>query len=146
MLIDQLKTRMNQAFRDRDEVARNILSLAVAEIQANEARQNRSFSEEEQLAIVRKILKANEETLGLTGSDDPRGVQLKRESEVLQSFLPAAMSPGAIAAALAPVADAVRAAKSDGQAMGVAMKHLKGAGAVVEAADVQQAVKTVRGG
>jgi uncharacterized protein YqeY len=146
MLIDELKTRMNQAFRERDEVVRNILALAVAEIRANEARQNRELSEEEQQGQVRKLLKANEETLGLTGSDDPRSAHLKREIAVLQTFLPTAMSADAIAASLAPVADALRAAKNDGQAMGIAMKHLKGSGAVVEAADVQQAVKQVRGG
>jgi hypothetical protein len=38
----------------------------------------------------------------------------------------------------------LRAAKSDGQAMGVAMKHLKAAGATVESADVQKAVAKVR--
>ena len=54
------------------------------------------------------------------------------------------MSVEQIAEALVAVADAIRAAKSDGQAMGVAMKHLKAAGAVAAAADVQQAVKQVR--
>ena len=46
-----------------------------------------------------------------------------------------------MAAALAPVADALRAAKSAGQAMGVAMKHLKSKGAVVEATVVQEAIR-----
>jgi hypothetical protein len=48
--------------------------------------------------------------------------------------------------ALAPVADAVRAAKSDGQAMGVAMKHLKTTGAVAESASVQEATRRLRSG
>jgi uncharacterized protein len=42
------------------------------------------------------------------------------------------------------VVDAVRAAKSDGQAMGVAMKHLKAGGAVALADDVKKAVERIR--
>ena len=93
---------------------------------------------------MRKLLKSNEETLGLTPADDARGPALRREIEVLASLLPKSMSVEQIAEALVAVADAIRAAKSDGQAMGVAMKHLKAAGAVAAAADVQQAVKQVR--
>ena len=43
-------------------------------------------------------------------------------------------------------ASALRAAKSDGHAMGVAMKHLKSAGAVVESAAVQATIKSLRDG
>ena len=47
--------------------------------------------------------------------------------------------------ALSVVAAAVRSAKSEGQAMGIAMKHLKTTGATVDAPSVQQAVKKLRG-
>ncbi len=144
MLIDEIKTRMTRALRERDEVVRNILGLAVGEIQTAEARANRALGDEEAIAVVRKLLKSNEETLALTASDDARGPALRREIEVLASLLPKSMSVEQIAETLSTVADAIRAAKSDGQAMGVAMKHLKAAGAVVAAPDVQQAVKRVR--
>ncbi len=144
MLIDEIKARMTRAMRERDEVVRNILGLAVGEIQTAEARANRALGDDEATAVVRKLLKSNEETLALTGADDARGAALRREIEVLASLLPKSMSVEQIAEALAPVADPIRAAKSDGQAMGVAMKHLKAAGAVVGAPDVQQAVKRVR--
>ena len=144
MLIDEIKSRMTRAMRERDDVVRNILGLAVGEIQTAEARANRPVTDDEATAVVRKLLKSNEETLALTPADDPRAAPLRREIEVLTSLLPASMSAEAIGAALAPVADAIRAAKSDGQAMGVAMKHLKAAGATVESADVQKAVAKVR--
>jgi uncharacterized protein len=144
MLIDEIKTRMTRALRERDEVVRNILGLAVGEIQTAEARANRALGDEEANAVVRKLLKSNEETLALTAADDARGPALRREIEVLASLLPKSMTVEQIAEALSTVADAIRAAKSDGQAMGVAMKHLKAAGAVVAAPDVQQAVKRVR--
>ena len=54
------------------------------------------------------------------------------------------LSVDAVTEALAPLAEALRAAKSDGHAMGLAMKHLKTSGAVVESAAVQEAIKRVR--
>jgi uncharacterized protein YqeY len=144
MLIDEIKSRMTRAMRERDDVVKNILGLAVGEIQTAEARANRPVTDEEATAVVRKLLKSNEETLGLTPAGDARADSLRRENEVLASFLPQSLSADAIVAALGPVADAIRAAKSDGQAMGVAMKHLKASGAAVEAPAVQQAVKAVR--
>jgi uncharacterized protein YqeY len=144
MLIDDIKTRMNRAMRERDDVVRNVLGLAVGEIQTAEARANRALGDDEATAIVRKLLKSNEETLALTADGDPRAALLRREIDALAGLLPKSMTVDQIVEALAPVTDAVRAAKSDGQAMGVAMKHLKAAGAVAAAPDVQQALKRVR--
>jgi hypothetical protein len=144
MLIDEIKTRMMRALRERDEVVRNVLGLAAGEIQTAEARANRALGEDEAMAVVRKLVKSNEETLALAGTDDARAGGLRREIEVLSALLPRSLSVEQIAEALSPVADAIRAAKSDGQAMGVAMKHLKAAGAIAAAPDVQQAVKRVR--
>jgi uncharacterized protein YqeY len=144
-LTDEIKTRMRAAMQARDEVTRNILGLALGEIQTAEARANRALDDAEVVAVVRKLLKSNEETLGLTGEGE-KAVALRRENTVLSSLLPKSMSPDDIAAALAPVGEAMRAARNDGQAMGIAMKHLKGAGATVESADVQKAVARVRGG
>ena len=144
MLIDEIKTRMTRAMRERDDVVRNILGLAVGEIQTAEARANRALGDDEATAVVRKLLKSNEETLSLTSADDARAAVLRREIETLAALLPKSLTVAQIVETLAPVADAIRAAKSDGQAMGVAMKHLKAAGAVAGAPDVQQALKQVR--
>ena len=153
MLIEELKRRMRAAMQEHDRVAKNILGLALGEIQTAEARANRPLGDDEATAVVRRLVKSNEETLGHTQgthgaqgeTDDPaRSAELRREIEVLSALLPQTLSPEAIAQALAPVVDALRAAKTEGQAMGMAMKHLKATGAVVEAAAVQQAVKSVR--
>ena len=144
MLTDEIKSQMSQAMREKNQVARNILGLALGEMQTAEARANRPLTEDEQRAILRKLVKSNEETLSLSAGDDQRTTTLRREVEVLTALLPKALTVDDIAAALAPVTDALRAAKNDGQAMGVAMKHLKAAGAVVEADAVKQAVARVR--
>ena len=67
-----------------------------------------------------------------------------KENEILAGFLPQNLSPEQILAALAPVVEQIRAAASDGQATGVAMKQLKVAGANVNGKDVQTVIKDLR--
>ena len=148
MITDEIKARMRAAMQARDPVAKNVLGVALGDIQTAEARVNRALGEDEAMAVVRKLVKSNEETLAhfTQGGDAARTAELRREIEVLSSLLPKALSLDAVVAALAPVGAALRAAKSDGHAMGLAMKHLKASGAVVESAAVQEAVKTLRSG
>ena len=145
VITDEIKARMLAAMQARDVVAKNILGLALGEIQTAEARANRALGEDEAMAVVRKLVKSNEETLGHAKDDLARVTELRREIDLLSALLPKALSLEAVTEALGPVADALRAAKSDGHAMGVAMKHLKASGAVVESASVQEAIKKVRG-
>ena len=109
MLIDEIKARVASARRVKDDVARNVLGLALGEIQTAEARENRSLRDDEAVAVVRKLLKSNEETLALT-QDGTQAAALRREIDVLTALLPASMPAEAIEQALGPIADAVRAA------------------------------------
>lgn len=143
MLVDEIKTQMTRARREKDDVARNVLGLALGEVQTAEARANRPLRDDETVAVVRKLLKSNEETLSLSAAG-PAADALRREIEVLSGLLPAAPSAQAIESALAPVADAVRAAKTDGQAMGIAMKHLKAVQVTADAPAVMEAVRKLR--
>lgn len=144
MLVDEIKVKVSAAMKAQDTVARDILRLALGEIQTAEARRNGPLTDEEATQAVRKLIKSNEETLGLT-TDAERAAVLRRETEVLTALLPAQLSPEKIVELLGPVHEAIKASKSDGQATGVAMKHLKTAGASVNGADVGVAVKTIRG-
>ncbi len=143
MLLDQIKARMFQAMKAGNVVEKEILRVAVGEITTEAAREGRSGNDEEASAIVRKLIKSNEETLA-AGVDEEQQQVLRREIEVLASFLPKSLSADEILAALAPVTEAIKAAGNEGQAMGVAMKHLKAAGAVVSGKDVALAVKALR--
>jgi uncharacterized protein YqeY len=143
MLTDEIKTQMTRAMKDRDEVARNILSLARGEIQTAEARANRALRDDEAQAILRKLVKANEETLAVA-RDDTQAATLRKELSVLVALLPATLSVAQIVEALASQRDAIRTAKNDGQATGIAMKHLKSTGASVEGTTVAEAVKQLR--
>ena len=143
MLIDQIKARMFQAIKAGATVEKEILRVAMGEITTEAARPGRTGSDEETLAILRKLVKSNEETLASTTEADKRAV-LQQEIEILGSYLPKSLSPDEIAIALAPVLDQIKAAGNDGQATGIAMKQLKSMGAVVNGKDVGAAIKELR--
>lgn len=144
-LVDDIKGQVKDAMKSGDTVARDILRLALGEIQTAEARKAAALSDEETAAAVRKLIKSNEETLSLSADNAERSAALKKEIEVLSALLPKQLSVDDIVKALEPVKDAIVAAKADGQATGVAMKHLKTTGANVSGNDVGAAVKKLRG-
>jgi uncharacterized protein YqeY len=143
MLIDTLKAAAAEAMKSKDAVRTTVLRVALGEMQTAEARANKPLTEEEAQAIVRKLVKSNEETLAVA-AEDVRAT-LQRENEILSAFLPAALTAEQIAEKLAPVAEAIRAAKNDGQATGIAMKHLKASGVSAPGNEVGAAVKRMRG-
>jgi uncharacterized protein YqeY len=65
------------------------------------------------------------------------------ELALIEEWVPASMGRDRIREVLAPIADQVRSAPKEGQAMGVAMKHL--AGQAVDADDVKAVVAELRG-
>jgi uncharacterized protein len=145
MLVDEIKGHITAAMKSGDTVARDVLRLALGEIQTAEARANAPVADADAAAALRKLIKSNEETLAAIG-EDPRSVTLRREIEVLKELLPARLSVEQIVGALAEQQGAIREAKSDGQATGTAMKHLKSVGAAVDGNDVAAAVRQIRGG
>ena len=143
MLIDTIKARALEAMKSKDTVATTIFRLAQGEIQTAEARKGAPVTEEEASAILRKLIKSNEETLSMASSSEQKAT-LEKELSLLKALLPQSMSVEAIVAALAPVAAAIKEAKSEGQATGVAMKQLKSQGANAAGTDVAAAVKQIR--
>lgn len=143
VLTDDIKKQITGAMKSGDTVARDVLRLALSEIQTAEARKNAPVSEDDAINSVRKLIKSNEETLGLT-TDAERSATLKKEIDVLSALLPKQLSVDDIVAALASQRDAIKAAGNDGQATGIAMKYLKSTGAAVSGNDVGAAVKRIR--
>jgi uncharacterized protein len=143
MLIDQIKARMFQAIKSGAHVEKEILRVAVGEITTEAARPGRQGNDEEAMAILRKLLKSNEETLASTTDEQKRAV-LTQEMEILATYLPKSLSVDEIVQALAPVAAPIKAASNDGQATGIAMKQLKSAGLTVNGKDVGLAIKELR--
>jgi uncharacterized protein len=143
-LLDQIKAQMFAAMKSGNVTEREILKVAMGEITTDAARPGKKGDDEETLAILKKLVKSNEESIEAS-QDEAQKAQLRAEIEVLNAYLPKSLGVADIVAALAPVADAIKAAGNDGQATGVAMKHLKTLGAVVNGKDVSAAVRQLRG-
>lgn len=141
MLAEEIKKRMFAAMKAKRTVEKEILRVALGEIQTEEARGDAGPEVAER--VVKKLVKSNRETLENTADAAARAT-LEEELEILESLLPKSLGVDAIVALLEPVAAAIREAKADGPATGIAMKHLRAAGAAVEGRDVTLAVRRLR--
>lgn len=142
MLKAEIQTRIRAAMKAKRTIEREILGVALGEIQTAEARKG-ELTEEETASFVKKLIKSNRETID-AGPDAARKAILEEEITILETLLPKAMGPDEIVAALATVSDAIRSAANDGQATGIAMKTLKAQGAPVDGKSVAEAVKRMR--
>jgi len=142
-LSERIKAQMLAALKAGRSLEKEILRVALGEIQTLEARKG-ELTEDEVAAVVRKLVKSNRETIALSADADQR-VVLEQEIGILDGLLPKALDADGMAAGLASVADAIRAAGNDGQATGIAMKVLKAQGTVVDGKLVGEVVKKLRG-
>ena len=142
-LEDIIQQRLKQAMKQRDEVTKSILRVALGEIQSIRARQGKITEEQAQKA-VRKIIAGNAETIA--ASPDRDNSRLQQEMEILDALLPKLWDAEQITAFLAEhgVLPQIKAAGNDGQATGIAMKALKAEAAPVSGKDVAQLVRDVR--
>ena len=143
MLIDEIKSRMFKAMKEGRIIEKEILRVAVGEITTDAARAGKSGSDEESQAILRKLIKSNEESLALT-EDTVQRASLELENRTLAELLPKTLTVEEIVVHLAPQKSAIGAAGNEGQATGIAMKFLKGLELTVNGKDVAQAVKQLR--
>jgi uncharacterized protein len=143
MLFDYLRTKLKDAIKGHRTIEKEILRVALGELQTIEARGD-SVDDEVAAKVIKKLVKSNRETLAATEAPEGRAA-LEQEIAILEALLPKGLSAADLASLLAPVAADIRAAGNDGQATGVAMKHLKATGVAAGGKDVADAVKALRG-
>jgi uncharacterized protein YqeY len=147
-LKNTVREKFEQAKRSSNREEKNLLSVILGDISTAEARTGKELSDAEVDKLLRKMVESNTETLTQLKShhrgEDPQVAVLEREIALLKSLLPQTLDATAIAKALAPVRAEIQSAKNDGQATGLAMKHLKGLSLSVQGQDVAAAVKEIR--
>ena len=115
-----------------------------------QGRTGKEPKDEEVHAIIRSLITNNNETrkeLEQRGQTSHEAfARLGRENAYLETLLPKTLDQAAIARELQPIAAELKAAKNDGQATGLAVKHLKQMGLAVLGEDVAAAVKQLRAG
>lgn len=142
-IVLQMKRRIREAMKAKNDLEKEILRVALGEIETAGAREGGTQTDADAIAIIRKLVKANDETAAAS-ADPATKDQLAKENAILQTLLPQTLSPRAIADLLAEQAAAIKAAPNDGAATGVAMKALKAKNASVTGKDVAEAVKLLR--
>ena len=145
-----LQTKLQEAIKSGDGLARDLLRVILGEISTRRARTGKEPSDAEIHGIIRSMLTNNTETrreLEQRGQTAHEGYdRLARENVYLETLLPRTLDRAAIRRELEPLAADLKGAKNDGQATGLAMKHLKQRGLAVLGEDVAAAVKELRAG
>jgi len=142
-LLQTIKQQVLEAMKAKDTVAKDVLRVAQGDIELAQTRSGKDLTDDEAQKIVRKLIKSNQETLA-ANPGEPAVEKLIKEIAILEALLPRTLGVEEILVALQPVQDDIKAAGNDGQATGVAMKHLKPQGLAVEGKDVSEAVKQIR--
>lgn len=137
-----LRSEIQSALKIKDDIKKNVLRVALGEIDTLASRQG-TVSDENCYNILRKLIENNKETISLTSSEEQKNI-LSLENDVLFTFLPRTLSVEEIKNNLSTVINDIKSAKSDGQAVGCAMKHLKQLSLSVTGADVSKAVSELR--
>jgi uncharacterized protein YqeY len=149
-LKDTVRARFEEAKRAGQREEKNLLSVILGDIATAEARTGKDMADADVEKVLRKMVESNAETLKQLKAhgraDEPQAAALEREIGLLKTLLPQTLDVAAIVQALAPVRADIVSAKNDGQATGVAMKHLKSQSRNAQGQDVAAAVKQIRTG
>jgi hypothetical protein len=120
----------------------------MGEVSTLKARSGKEPPDTEVHGIIRRVIAGNNETrkeLEQRGQTTHEAyARLAQENSYLETLLPKTLDQAAIKKELEAVAAELKAAKSDGQATGLAMKHIKQKGLAVLGEDVAAAVRQVR--
>jgi uncharacterized protein YqeY len=147
-LKDAVREKFEHAKRTGKREEKNLLSVILGDISTTEARKGKELPDAEVEKLIRKMVENNTDTLAQLKSHnragDPQVAVLEREIAVLTSLLPQSLTADAIAKALEPLHGDLVSAKSDGQAIGLAVKHLKGLSLNAQGQEVSVVVKQIR--
>ena len=145
-----LRGKLQEAIKAKDALARNLLRVILGEVSTRQARTGKEPDDAAVHAIIRTVIANNNQTrqeLEQHGQTTHEAyARLGQENAYLATLLPRTLDRAAIANELEPLAAELKAAKNDGQATGLAMKHLRQKGLAVLGEEVAAAVKQLRGG
>lgn len=131
-IVQKMRAQLGPAMKARDAARLSFLRYWIAQLTLGTGEEMADADAIKKMRSVQKEAKSGATTF--TAED----------LELLREWIPAGLTPEQIREALAPAADAIRAAPKDGMALGVAMKAL--AGKAAETEDVKAAVAEIRGG
>jgi uncharacterized protein len=129
-IVQRMRAQLAESMKARDSVKTNFLRYWIAQLTLGTGAE---VADADAIKKMRGILK--EAKAGPTSFSEA-------ELALIREWVPPTLSLEQIEAALAPVAEQIKAAPKEGMAMGVAMKTL--AGQPVDSDDVKQAIAALR--
>lgn len=159
---ETLRSELLSAMKAKDENKKDVLRVVLGEVETTESRSGVRLPEDKVQAILRKLIESNEETIRLSNpanaslaSDETSLslmiVNLREQNTYLSSLLPKRLTKEEILSKLnEPTASTVvvntdiLSAKSEGQAIGLAMKFFKTANLAVDGNLVKEVVIELR--
>lgn len=138
MLIDKLKSDIEFAVRSRSELASSLLKIVLGDCQLKN-----DFSDEFIVKTCRKLIESNTETIKLSKGRDE--VSLTRQNELLRDYVPSLLNEAEVQIYSDQISIEILDAKSEGQAIGCLMRHLKGLGLNTSGEIAKESVKKIRG-
>jgi uncharacterized protein YqeY len=115
MLIETLKTQRIQAMKDKQIVAKNLLTTLLGELEGKAKRDNIDINDEMVVQTCKKFIASNEEVIAQTTSTEA-ATKLKEENVILNNYLPKQLTEAQLGSII----------KSSGATnVGEAMKFLK---------------------
>ena len=130
-IVQRMRAQLTESMKARDTVRTGFLRYWIAQLTTAAGTE---VSDAEAIKKMRGILREAKSGPTTFSAD---------ELALIREWVPPALGPEQIEAALAPVAEQIKAAPKEGMAMGIAMKAL--AGQPVESDDVKAAVAAIRG-
>jgi len=121
---------------------RNLLKVVLGDLQQKSA--SGKVTEEIAHAVVKKIIKGNEESMGYLSEGDLRRAQYLNENEILSGLLPKYLTADQIRESLTTAGIDVSSMPNEGQATGRAMQHFKATNSPVEGQTVKEVVQAIR--
>ncbi len=129
-IVQQMREQLRESMKARDAVRTGFLRFWIAQFVTGTGEE---LPDDQAIKKMRGVLK--EAKAGQTAFSP-------EELKLIEEWVPATLGREQIQEALAPIADRIKAAPKEGQAMGIAMKHL--AGQPVDADDVKAVVAELR--
>ena len=138
-IITDVREAISKAFKAGDKDTTSLLRVVVGEVQ-----QKGDESDAAVEAIMRKMIKNNNETISVLDPQSPDIANLNKENSLLDNFLPKTMTEEEVVDFITAEGIDVAATKSVGQAVGLVMKAAKKAGKTVQGNAVKAAVERLR--
>lgn len=152
MLIEEsLKQLIKEARKSHDVISTNVLTVALGQIQLDAS--NKETTEEQRVNVIRKLIKSNETTTESmqqkpasewSSEWQESAPKLAQEITILKTLLPKTLTEEETKAALFTSILEIKAAKSDGQALGTAIKYFKSNSTPVDNNVVKKVVGELR--